>query len=76
MSSWERATVGEFVGRGVGSSKKTAEQASAEDALEAAAALAAVRPDPATAVELVRRRAGSLTVTDDLTVIAIRRDAP
>jgi serine phosphatase RsbU (regulator of sigma subunit) len=49
---------------------------SADDALEAAAALAAGRPDPATTVELVRRRADSLSVTDDLTVIAIRRDAP
>ncbi|NPC44338.1 SpoIIE family protein phosphatase [Nocardioides sp. zg-1230] len=48
--------------------------ASAEDALAAARDLAAQTPDPATIVELVTERVSELTTSDDLTVIAVRRE--
>jgi serine phosphatase RsbU (regulator of sigma subunit) len=48
--------------------------ASAEEALEAARVLAARSPDPASIVALVTERVGELTTSDDLTVIAVRRE--
>jgi phosphoserine phosphatase RsbU/P len=46
----------------------------ADDALAAARDLAAQAPDPTRIVELVTDRVGELTTSDDLTVIAVRRE--
>jgi serine phosphatase RsbU (regulator of sigma subunit) len=48
--------------------------ATAEDALAGARELAARAQKPATIVDLVIERVGELTTTDDLTVIAVRRE--
>lgn len=47
---------------------------SAEEALAAARLLAATSQDPARVVEQVTARVGELTTSDDLTVIAVRRE--
>lgn len=47
---------------------------SAEEALAAARVLAEQSPDPARIVELVTERVSELTTSDDLTVIAVRRE--
>jgi serine phosphatase RsbU (regulator of sigma subunit) len=47
---------------------------SAEEALAAARVLAGQSPNPARIVELVTERVGELTTSDDLTVIAVRRE--
>ena len=46
----------------------------AEEALAAARALAAQSPDPSTIVEMVTERVKELTTSDDLTVLAVRRE--
>ena len=48
--------------------------ANAEEALVAARDLAAQSRDPATIVEMVTQRVSELTTSDDLTVIAVRRE--
>ena len=48
--------------------------ASADEALAGARELALASQKPATVVDLVTRRVAELTTTDDLTVIAVRRD--
>lgn len=47
---------------------------SAEEALAAARVLAGQSPNPVRIVELVTERVGELTTSDDLTVIAVRRE--
>lgn len=46
----------------------------AEEALAAARDLAALSPDPSTIVEMVTERVKELTTSDDLTVLAVRRE--